>query len=293
MSAMIEVMATVEHLSTCLLCTSGNIKCVDPEFNFAKCLDCGYVFDNPRLTRESVVEYYSAHDKYEHWLQQDASRDSLWHRRLRKFLTHARPGNLLDVGTGIGQFLSIAKPHFTDVAGTEVSASAVEIARSRYGLNVMRGEVETIDLPPSSFQNITLFHVLEHVHDPIMTIQACYSLLQPGGVLLVCVPNDIWSWSARLRVLAGKIRRDPKRSSVYGLRHSADTQEIHLSHFTPRTLRAALERCGFSVRRVDCDPFYAASGSKLLLHHLNYQVHHLLRLPTYQAMWVIAEKRKT
>jgi SAM-dependent methyltransferase len=135
-----------------------------------------------------------------------------------------------------------------------------------------------------------MIHVLEHVHDPVRVLQRCHSLLRPKGILLICVPNDIQSWSSKIRATVGRLLENPRRSSVLGLRRVTEAPEIHLSHFTEGTLRLALERCGFALRRIDCDPFYAASGLSLALHEANYQVHRLLSLSTYQALWAVAEK---
>jgi SAM-dependent methyltransferase len=281
----------LETVDRCLLCASQNVGVADRDFHFCRCAECGYVYDSPRPTRASIVRFYSAQDRYEDWLQHDHDRDRLWRRRLNKLLPSARPGNLLDVGTGIGQFLAIAKPHFSEVMGTEVSATAVEIARSRYGLDVLRGAIEEIELPAASFDNISMVHVLEHVHEPLATLQRCHELLRTGGVLLVCVPNDVRSWSTRVQAMAARISKNGRRSAVLGLPRATEAREIHLSHFTTATLRFALERTGFVVRQMGCDPFYVASGLKLLLHEANYRIHDAFRLPSYQTIWCVAEKR--
>src|SRR6266478_9382276 len=112
-----------ESLSRCSLCDSERIDAVDAEYNLCRCPACGYVFDNPRPTLEALVRFYSKPRKYDSWLEVEGLRNGLWKRRLRKLLKHAGRGNLLDVGTGTGQFLNVAKPYFDHVTGTEVSQS--------------------------------------------------------------------------------------------------------------------------------------------------------------------------
>src|SRR5262249_10235945 len=151
---------SMETLDACLVCRSSRLESVDSEWHFCRCAECGYVFDNPRPTYDELVAFYSQPAKYDHWLRRENARDALWKRRVKKLLPHRQAGNLLDVGTGIGQFLHHAKPFFSQVHGTEVSESAIATAREKYGLLIDRGQVEEMNFPAASFDNLTLFHVL-------------------------------------------------------------------------------------------------------------------------------------
>ena len=280
-------MTAVETLGACPLCANTNIRHLDESFHFDQCQGCGFVFDNPRPTLDTIALHYSKTSNYDGWVQQSAARDELWRRRLKKVLRDAAPGSLLDVGAGIGQFLALAKPHFASVAGTELSEIAVKIASERYGLHLDCGTVEDLDLSPTD--NITLFHVLEHVPSPPETLRRCFELLRSGGRIFLCVPNDIHSWTSRLRAMKSRLRKNGN-SQVVGLPRWESTPEIHLSHFTRSTLRFALEQAGFKVRREDFDPYFVASGWRLFANNLNYHVHSALHLPSYQALWFVGEK---
>jgi SAM-dependent methyltransferase len=175
-----------------------------------------------------------------------------------------KPGSLLDVGAGIGQFLDVARPYFSSVSGTEVSESAIEIARKKYGLELMRGEIHTIDFGATQFDNITVFHVLEHVPNPRLVIERCARLLPADGVLVIAVPNDVQSLRARtkrfLRTVGVSKFRKTGRLGLPRLVLDGSISEIHLSHFTPVALKRLVERFGFSVVWNTLDPYYAASG---------------------------------
>jgi ubiquinone/menaquinone biosynthesis C-methylase UbiE len=249
-----EVM-DLETLSQCPLC-SHSVATADAEMNIAECRQCGYVFDNPRPTVGAVSRFYSKPQQYDTWLRDEAPRRKLWLRRLRKFLPDAVAGNLLDVGTGIGQFLAVAAPSFTEVTGTEISESAIKIAEHHYGLKISRGEIHEIALPPQAFDNITLFHVLEHVPNPTVTLKECYRLLRQGGVLLICVPNEILSWGSKVKAFGRRLRIPAFRkfSSRYGVSRAGTSREIHLSRFTPAVLRSLVTAHGFEVISESIDP---------------------------------------
>ena len=286
----------IEVVAFCNVCRSDRIQKVDPEFNFWRCDSCGYVFDSPRPSIAQIARFYSQAGKYDSWLQQERARDLLWRRRLRKLLPHRAPGNLLDIGAGIGQFLHHARPHFTEVTGTEVSSSAVKIAREKYGLNLFAGQVEDLNLPPSSFDNITLFHVLEHVHDPARLINLCRSLLRPRGVLFIAVPNDVLAWSATIKKAGKILGLGPfqKFSPVLGIARAGSSREIHLSHFTPAVLRKLLEKSGLAVVEESLDPYYVSAGVRRMVDNAYYalqrMLHAALKINRYETIWMVARK---
>lgn len=287
----------MEYISSCNVCEGESLLKVDPAWNLCCCNDCGFVFDNPRPTLDELVAFYSQTGKYDTWLDEEAARDALWKRRLKLLLPYRSQGNILDIGTGIGQFLHIARPFFTEVHGTEVSRTGVDVAREKYGIDVAHGVVEELSFPDQSFNNVTLFHVLEHVPDPGGLVRTCWRLLAEGGTLVVAVPNDVLSWTSLVKRV-GRLMRLPqfsKFSPVMGISKAGSSREIHLSHFTPAVLQRLLETRGFSVVFTSIDPYYTASGPKLAAHSGYYAFHRALYSLTgenrYQTIMMIARKR--
>src|ERR1700733_9442543 len=127
-----------ELLQQCKVCHGTTLDVVDAGCNGVRCRDCHYIFDSPRPTVEELISFYSRPTQYDSWLTELTARDRLWRRRLGKLKATRKPGSLLDVGTGIGQFLSLARSSYAEVYGTEVSASAVQIAKERYQLDLFQ-----------------------------------------------------------------------------------------------------------------------------------------------------------
>ena len=202
-----------EYLKQCNVCSGTLLEVVDGDCNIMRCQACGYIFDNPRPTMEELIAFYSRPTQYDSWLSQIPARDRLWMRRLKKLRSTRKPGSVLDVGTGIGQFLALARAFYTEVYGTEVSSTAVQIAKQRYNLDLFHGTIERVARQGKTFDNISLFHVLEHVPDPKSLLRTCHSLLSEKGILVVGVPNEVSS----LRAAARRILRTRGRSNQYQL----------------------------------------------------------------------------
>ena len=187
---------------------------------------------------------------------------------------------MLDVGTGIGQFLDLARTDYSLVLGTEISTSAIEIAKRLYNLDILQGTIESLHID-QQFDNVTAFHVLEHVHQPAAFLERCNRLLSPGGRLFLAVPNDIDMLSSKI----GKHTLTPIRLS---------DAEIHLSHFTKKSLIRILSRCGFELIHVSLDPFWVVVPSKEHLQNLRYIgmgiLHRFTDVNLYPTIWAVAQR---
>ncbi len=288
----------LELLQRCDVCGSSVLEVVDPECNISRCSGCGYIFDNPRPTLEELIMFYSRPSQYDSWLGELKTRDRLWNRRLSILRSTRKKGSLLDVGAGIGQFLSLARDSYEKVYGTEVSTEAIRIAKEKYTLDLFEGTLEKLEEKGQLFDNITLFHVLEHVPNPRRLLEICHSLLSQQGILVVAVPNEVTSLRARLQRQLVKARlRKPRGAGTFGLPRITLTEqpsEVHLSHFTPAVLRRLLQSAGFSIIKNTLDPYYVATGTRRLKADLYYSGCLLLQkifgMNIYDAMLVIARK---
>jgi SAM-dependent methyltransferase len=160
-------------------------------------------------------------------------RASVWfrERRVRQVLARAPgPGAILDVGCGRGIMLAGFKARGWRVLGTQLSRTAADAARRLRGVEVECAELTELALPPASFDVVTIFHVLEHLADPLAYLRKARELLAPGGLLVLEVPDHS---GPGFRAL--------------GIRHLCFDHPNHLFFFTSRSLAELLPAAGFRV----------------------------------------------
>ncbi|HTK75412.1 MAG TPA: class I SAM-dependent methyltransferase [Gemmataceae bacterium] len=151
----------------------------------------------------------------------------------RRVLPWHGQGRLLDFGCGGGSFLRRMQQQGWQATGLDVSAETVERVRGELGVRVLTGTLPHPELQRASFDVVTMWHSLEHVHDPLDVLRAAYDLLTPGGRLMVAVPNI-----------------DSAAFHWFGPAWFALDLPRHLTHFAPPTLRAMLEAAGFRVTQL-------------------------------------------
>jgi 2-polyprenyl-3-methyl-5-hydroxy-6-metoxy-1,4-benzoquinol methylase len=273
---------TMESVSEleCPGCKSTSFSQLSAQPFLSRCSDCGLVFDNPRPTTAAIAAHYSQETQYDGWLHNLKDRDRLWRRRIRKMRRHRSPGSLLDVGTGIGQLLHHARTEYAPVQGTEISLTAIQLARRLYQLDILRGSIEVLDIN-QRFDNLTAFHVLEHVHHPWKFLERCHQLLRPGGRLFLAVPNELEALGVRM----GRHSLQPIELSK---------SEIHLSHFTMKSIAELLRLSGLEVISLSLDPFWVVPTSRERLQSLRYYgmgaLHRLTGINLYPTIWAVAQK---
>jgi 2-polyprenyl-3-methyl-5-hydroxy-6-metoxy-1,4-benzoquinol methylase len=230
----------------CNLCGGGKNRTIERSSDgvcVVRCSDCGFIFLDPAPDVVACAHYDEEY--YRPWSEdQAAPRQALWRGRLRLLSGLRKSGRLLDAGCGNGDFLKAAKEAGWEVAGTEVSDWAVRHIRERLGVAVHQGDLASLELGEGVFDAITMWHVLEHAFDPLGNLKKARRLLKPDGVLIVAVPNAS-NYLFRAAYVLGRFRR---------LRYyTPGEREIHLSHFTPATLRQMLEKAGFGVVKIGVD----------------------------------------
>jgi 2-polyprenyl-3-methyl-5-hydroxy-6-metoxy-1,4-benzoquinol methylase len=142
---------------------------------------------------------------------------------------------LLDVGCGLGLLLAEARSRRWTVSGIDGSAFAVDYARRELGLGqVRRMDAGRLGDIGGTVDAVTMFHMVEHVAEPLKLLDAVHSILDREGRLFLETP-DIGSGRARKAGADWRFVKIPE----------------HLSYFSEKSLRKLLEQTGFGVVRME------------------------------------------
>jgi SAM-dependent methyltransferase len=195
-----------------------------------RCERCGTVVQPSLPHGEALLELYRRM-RDEYYLDEERGRRVTARRLLDAIGRHVPSGSLLDVGCGHGLLLDEARRRGYRVEGLEVSDYATAHARDLLGLPVRQATVAEIaaDTDPPRYAAIVLADVLEHLDDPLATVDRCADLIAPGGVLCLVTPDP----ASRTARIAG--------ASWWGY------LPAHTYLFPRRTLRDLLERRGLDV----------------------------------------------
>jgi SAM-dependent methyltransferase len=206
----------------------------DP-FAIVQCRGCGLSYLNPRPVAQDIGGFYPG-NYYERRKRGGGAPPEPGARRVRDEALREQAalcgsvapgarGRVLDVGCATGTFLAHMKNAGWDVRGIEPSREAAAWGAEALQIEIIDRPLPDAGLPAESFDVVTYWSSLEHVHDPLAYLRETRRVLRPGGRLVVLVPNFA---SPTVRWLHWGL--DPPR---------------HLYHFTPDTLGRLLRAAGF------------------------------------------------
>lgn len=254
------------HHKQCPLCESPDISkylyCTDHfiskvVFPIAKCLRCGFLFTQDIPDEKEIGSYYESDDYISHSDTIKGFSNKLYHLA-RNFMlkrkigivrkvTGIDRGNLLDIGSGTGHFAHAMANAGWQVKGIEINKKAQTYSKEKFGLEVIDPN-DIITLQSASFECITLWHVLEHFHDPFKYVNEIHRLLKKDGICLVALPNS-----------------NSYDAAAYKEFWAAYDVPRHLWHFSPETLNVFVKNSGLKVCGIinlPLDVFYISSLSE-------------------------------
>lgn len=217
----------------------------DRRLGLARCTSCGFEFVDPRPDDAALESFYRGHDYTAHEPVDDAAanrRARIQLDAIERALGPVRGSAILDVGCGGGHFLELARGRGAVPCGLDVASHALA-ACARRGIEVKdRADA----LAGRRFDGVVMSHVLEHVANVRDALASCRRFVRhaPGGGrgwVCIEVPN-VESLRARLST--------PLTRQQLGADERHRAFPIHLSYFSPRTLRRALADAGFEVVRL-------------------------------------------
>jgi 2-polyprenyl-3-methyl-5-hydroxy-6-metoxy-1,4-benzoquinol methylase len=208
-------------------------------FAIVECRHCGLTYTNPRPTESTIGRFYPGDYRPHAPRGKRAIKlpSLFWSRLLgrpcperRGLLPGIGGGRLLDFGCGGGSYLRRMARLGWRVTGLDASPRAVETVRDQIGCDVYLGSLPHSDLVAGSFDVITMWQSLEHVHRPLEVLRAAFELLRPGGRIILAVPN------------IASLPAEWFGEHWFGL-----DLPRHLTHFTPETLANMLLVAGFRI----------------------------------------------
>jgi len=227
------------------------------QFAILECGDCHLRFTQDIPDAASIGQYYKSDDYISHTDTSKGLANRLYHMvrkqtlsdKRRLILTAARlkQGKLLDIGAGTGAFAAHMREHGWEVTGLEPDQAAREKAGSLHKM-ALQPIGNLYDLPEDHFDVITMWHVLEHVHDLHACLEQLRKVMRRGGCIFIAVPNYT-SYDA----------------GFYKGAWAAYDVPRHLYHFSPASMRRLLESHAFqlnSSRPMWYDSFYISMLSE-------------------------------
>ncbi len=243
----------IEFIDSCILCNLSAVA-ADDRFSFllglkqpfavSKCQRCDLRWLNPRPTQEAYTKLYTNGDYFcskntpDDYRKLAAMRLPYFRHRLIQIERHFPKGQkltILDIGAATGEFLDAAAKGGHTVVGIEFSADARRSAYEQYGIRLH--SPGSIPAAEHGYDVIHMNHVLEHLPNPLTTLNQCHQALKPGGLIVIEVPRQFDNDLDRLR-------------SFLSTYHSPTFNAYSLHHtffFTPKVLFEFLATAGFHV----------------------------------------------
>ncbi len=254
------------YYDACLCCGQKNIVPVffakdftvsQEQFEILQCNNCTLRFTQNVPGEENIGRYYQSKNYISHSDTSEGLINKLYHKVRNRTLiqkkkiiqkqTGKTTGAILDIGCGTGAFLNIMQKSGWNITGLEPDNAARKKAKELYQLNIENSE-KLFSLPAQSFDAITMWHVLEHVHELHNYIEQLKKLLKPDGKLFIAVPNYT-SYDAK----------------IYKEFWAAYDVPRHLYHFSPMAMKILLENHRLKIDLIKpmwYDSFYVSMLSE-------------------------------
>lgn len=211
--------------------------------SFYRCLNCNLISKEKQESYSKVIEKYQEDYFYDYSIdQKENNRSSLFEHILDLIGKEHSNGNLLDVGTGCGNFLFAARTRGWEVKGIDPSVQSVEVAKRQFGLNVFNGTLKEYS-NDVQFDVISFINVLDHSAAPWREIKRAGQLLKPGGLIYIRFPNGL---------LHTNIIRISSRCGLSN--HIRKYLVFHQFPFTPKFIRKLLSDSYFSRITISNSP---------------------------------------
>ena len=226
-------------------------------FSIVACNNCTHLFTQNVAQQNEIGRYYASENYISHSDTQIGLVNKLYHsirkrtlqskQRLIERETEKSNGNILDIGCGTGAFLNTMQKGGWKITGLEPDETARVKAKTLYGIEP-QPSINIFNLSENSYDAITMWHVLEHVHQLHEYIEQLKNMLTDKGKIFIAVPNYT-SYDAQ----------------HYGQFWAAYDVPRHLYHFSPASMKKLVEQHGLTIKKIKpmwFDSFYVSMLSE-------------------------------
>ncbi len=218
-------------------------------FDIWHCSRCQARFTQNIPDEASIGNYYKSEEYISHSNTQKGVVNKVYHivrnftlrqkrNRVQK-LSGLQEGSILDIGCGTGEFLNMMQKSSWQVLGLEPDEEARKGASDNYGIKV-QPSLTLFDLEAEQFDVVSMWHVLEHVHQLHEYLETIHSILKSSGIFLIAVPNY-----------------QSLDAEKYQASWAAYDVPRHLYHFEANAMKYLLAQYGFELTKMYSMPFDA------------------------------------
>lgn len=213
-------------------------------FEYVTCNHCSHIYlkNRPTIDELGIIypDEYSTYN-YDEFIGSTITliRNQVQKRKIEPIKNYfGQEARILDVGCGNGSLLSLIKScgHKNwQLYGVDISPKAIEILEKKH-ITGIQGRFEDIEWNEREMPNVIIMNqIIEHLEDPVASVQKSYDLLEDGGILIIETPS-FEAWDAQLF-----------SKNYWGGWHCPR----HWNIYTLASLTELVENCGFKVIQVD------------------------------------------
>ena len=260
---------------------------ISGEYRVKKCKKCLLLFIDPQPTAAALNQHYPSKKYYSYTVSQKRNIFGVLRNYLVKnyynpnFIasiftklvknvpampSFRKNGKILDVGCGTGDTLILLQELGWEAYGIEIDKNAVKTARKRGLIHVKLGTYKDIfRFPDNYFDSIRLYHVIEHLDDPMTCLKLIHKKLKGDGELILGTPN----YSSLISKIFKKYW------------YNLDVPR-HVFVFSPNNLQELVKKSGFKIEEIE---FCSAGG---IIKSIQYVIDalHIAKIQIQNKLWI-------